>query len=95
METNFIQQNQEDWLNEVLKSNKNLKPVSPKRNLFLLIEQRIEVRKKYLPKSVVLGIAASLLIILFLNIILVSKYQDSLEKSLNSFSDYNITNQIY
>lgn len=95
MKTTIFSKNQEDWLQDVMSSGKSLNKVTPTSDLFKEIEQKIAPRKKYLSPSFVLSIAALLLVILFVNIIVLSKYQDSLENSLNSFSEHTLTNQIY
>lgn len=95
METNIFSKDQEDWLQKVMSSGKGIKQVHPRNSLFMAIEQKIALEKKHISKSVVLGIAALLVVILFLNIFVLSKYQDSLENSMNSFSEHTLTNQIY
>lgn len=92
----------EDWINKVMSSIEQLEKVSPPSHVFSKIEIKIEEKSsKVIPLKWVFGIAASFLVLIFMNIHILksnstNNYSDSTDEALELIkSELDPSNYLY
>lgn len=85
----------EQFINEVLNSIDGITNVEPNDDLFSKIEQRIQ-EKSVVPMKTIWMVAASIVVLISLNIIVLSVKSDSKQSELASLEQsINKSNQLY
>ncbi len=85
---------QENWINEILDSTNGLTSTLPDAKLFSKIQNSIESQKKLAPQWVWLA-AASIVILVTLNVAFVLSKNSSEEKTEQVASSISRSNQLY
>lgn len=85
---------QEKWINSVLNSTNGITKVAPDDTLLSRIQEKINT-KNVIPLKTVWAVAASIIVLLSLNFIIISESKKTSEKTELVASYISKTNQLY